>query len=91
MTFPATTTTVPGESRTGLAWMATAGVSAALNERVSLDLAWRYSDLGEVRTARGPGRVVWRDGSREPLLLELAPTKARLKGHGVRLSLRYAF
>ena len=25
MTFPATTTTVPGESRTGLAWMATAG------------------------------------------------------------------
>jgi len=91
MTFPATTTTVPGESRTGLAWMATAGVSAALNERVSLDLAWRYSDLGEVRTARGPGRVVWRDGSREPLPLDLAPTKARLKGHGVRLSLRYAF
>ena len=91
MTFPATTTTVPGESRTGLAWMGTAGVSAALNERVSLDLAWRYSDLGEVRTARGPGRVVWRDGSREPLPLDLPPTKARLKGHGVRLSLRYAF
>ena len=38
-----------------------------------------------------PGRVVWRDGSREPLPLDLAPTKARLKGHGVRLSLRYAF
>ena len=37
------------------------------------------------------GRVVWRDGSREPLPLELAPTRARLKGHGVRLSLRYAF
>ena len=91
MTFPATTTIVPGESRTGLAWMATAGVAVALDERVSLDLAWRYTDLGEVRTSRGAGRVVWRDGSREPLPLDLAPTKARLRGHGIRLSLRYAF
>ena len=91
MTFPATTTTVPGGSRTGLAWMATAGVAVGLGGRVTLDLAWRYSDLGEVRTPRGPGRVVWRDGSREPLPLDLAPTKARLRGHGVRLSLRHAF
>ena len=90
ITFPATTTTVPGGSRTGLAWMATAGVAVALGERVTLDLAWRYSDLGEVRTPRGPGRVVWRDGSREPLPLDLAPTRARLRGHGVRLSFRYA-
>ena len=91
MTFPATTTTVPGGSGTGPAWMATAGVAVALDERVVLDPAWRYSDLGEIRTPRGAGRVVWRDGSREPLPLDLAPTKARLKGHGVRLSLRYAF
>ena len=91
MTFPATTTTVPGGSRTGLAWMATAGVVVALNQRVSIDLAWRYSDLGEARTPRGAGRVVWRDGGREPLPLDLAQTKARLKGHGLRLSLRYAF
>ena len=91
MTFPATTTTVPGGSRTGLAWMATAGVAVALGERVTLDLAWRYSDPGEIRTPRGPGRVVWRDGSREPLPLDLAPTTARLKGHGVRLSFRYSF
>ena len=91
MTFPATTTTVPGGSRTGPAWMATAGVAMALDERTTLDLAWRYTDLGEVRTRRGPGSVVWRDGSRGPRLLDLAPTRARLAGHGVRLSLRYAF
>ena len=30
MTFPATTTTVPGGSRAGLAWMATAGVAVAV-------------------------------------------------------------
>ena len=39
MTFPATTTTVRGGSRTGLAWMATAGVAVELGERVTLDLA----------------------------------------------------
>ena len=91
MTFPATTTTVPGGSRTGLAWMVTAGVGMAVGERTILDLAWRYTDLGKVRTGRGPGRVVWRDGSREPRPLDLAPTEARLRGHGIRLSLRYAF
>ena len=91
MTFPATTTTVPGGNRTGLAWMVTAGVAMAVGERAILDLSWRYTDLGKVRTDRGPGRVVWRDGSREPLPLNLAPTEARLRGHGVRLSLRYSF
>ena len=91
MTFPATTTIVPGASRTDLAWMVTAGVAAALGERVTLDLAWRYSDLGAVHTGRGAGRVIWRDGSREPLPLDLAPTRAKLAGHGFRMSLRYSF
>ena len=91
MTFPATTTIVPGAGRTDLAWMVTAGVAAALGERVTVDLAWRYTDLGAVQTGRGAGRVIWRDGSREPLPLDLAPTRARLAGHGFRLSLRYSF
>ena len=80
MTFPATTTTVQGGSRTGLAWMATAGVAVALDTHVTLDLAWRYTDLGEIRTPRGPGRVVWRDGSREPLPLDLAADEGAAEG-----------
>ena len=91
MMFPATTTIVPGASRTGLAWMVTAGVAAPLGERVTFDLAWRYTDLGAVLTGRGAGRVIWRDGSREPRPLDLAPTRAKLSGHGIRLSVRYAF
>ena len=71
--------------------MVTAGVAAVLNARTTLELAWRYSDLGEVRTGRGAGRVVWRDGSREPLPLDLAATRATLSSHGLRLSVRYAF
>ena len=91
MTFPRTTTIVPGTRRTGLAWMVTAGVSAQLGARTWLDVAWRYTDLGTVETGTGAGRVVWRDGSRPPLPLDLAATRARLRSHGLRLSLRYAF
>ena len=57
MTFPRTATVVPGAGWTGLAWMLTAGVAVALGERATLDLASRYTDLGEVRTGRGAGRV----------------------------------
>ncbi len=91
MTFPKTTTIVPDAGRTGLAWMVTAGVAAALDERVTVDLAWRYTDLGTVHTGRGAGRIIWRDGNREPLPLDLAETRAKLAGHGLRLSLRYSF
>ena len=91
MTYPRTTTIVPGASRTGLAWMVTAGVAAALSERVTVDLAWRYTDLGTVHTGRGAGRIIWRDGSREPWPLDLAETRAKLASHGLRLSLRYSF
>ena len=91
MTFPKTTTLVPGASRTEFTWMATAGVAAAVGERTTLDLAWRYTDLGTVETGQGEGRVVYRDGSREPVLLDLAPTRTKLRSHGLRISLRYAF
>ena len=90
MVFPRTTTVVPGGSRRGFAWTVTAGVAAALGARTTLELAWRYSDLSVLQTDRGGGRVTWRDGSREPLLLDLAVTRAKLNGHGLRLSLRYA-
>ena len=71
--------------------MATAGIAVTLYERAILDPAWRCKDLGGVRTPRGPGRVAWREASREPLPLDLAPTRARLAGHRIRLALRRAF
>ena len=91
MTFPATTTLVPGTHRTGFAWMATAGVATALGESTTLDIAWRYTDLGTAETGTGGGRVVWRDGNREPVLLNQAVSEAPLRSHGLRLSLRYTF
>lgn len=91
MMFPATTTIVPGAHRTGFAWMVTAGVATAMSESTTLDLAWRYSDLGAAETATGGGRVVWRDGSREPLILNQGASEARLRSHGLRLSVRHEF
>ena len=91
MTFPATTTSVPAGSRVNSAWMVTAGFTLPLNERMGLDVAWRYTDLGEVRTGHGEGGVEWRDGSREPVPLDLGPTRARIRSHGLRVSLRYSF
>ena len=91
MTFPRRPTVVPGAGRTCLAWMLMVGVAVALGDYATLDLAWRYTDLGEVRSGRGAGRVIWRDGSREPRPLDLAETRSRLGSHGVRLSLRSGF
>ena len=51
------------------------GFEVPLNGRMSLDVAWRYTDLEEIRTGRGAGSVVWRDGSREPFGLDLAATR----------------
>ncbi|MCY3766847.1 MAG: outer membrane beta-barrel protein [Gemmatimonadetes bacterium] len=89
MEFPRTTTVVPGASRTGFAFMLTTGAAARVWERVYVDVGWRYLDAGAVETGRGKGRIVWRDGSRQPLELDLAETRANLSSHGLRVSLRY--
>ena len=91
MEFPKTRTIVPGGRRTNLAWMMTAGVAVPVGKRAMLDFAWRYSDYGTVETGRAKGRVVWRDGNRLPLELDLAETRAELRGHGLAVSLRYPF
>ena len=91
MNFPRTYTIVPGGNHVDLSWMATAGLGISLRGRMTVDVAWRYTDHGAIETPSGTGRVVWRDGSREPLPLDLAGTKGRLRSHGLNISLRYTF
>lgn len=90
MEFPKTRTIVPAGRRTGFAWMATAGLAVPLSEKVTVDLAWRYTDYGDVETGKATGRIEFRDG-RPAVPLPLARTKADLRRHGAVLSLRYAF
>lgn len=90
MRFPglSQTTTVPGGESLNLAWSASAGVAKPLTERLTLDVAWRYMDSGAVETAQGNIRVLRPD---RDLSILIGKTRARLTGHGVWISLRYAF
>ncbi len=90
MDFPATYTVVPGGKERNLAFGVTAGVSHRVSERIMVDLAWRHMDYGDIGTEAGSGSVVWRDGSRT-IPLDLAPTKGKLRGNEMSLSMRYLF
>ena len=90
MTFPRTQTIVPDGQRVDFAVMLAAGVSTSLADKITLDLAWRYVNWGTVETGSAAGQVIWKDGSRESVELDLAETWAMRKGQGFRVSLRYA-
>lgn len=84
--FPNTTTIIPGAEKTNLAWMITAGLGFQLDENQTLDLSWRYTDLGSLQT--GVNGWVINNSTGVRTNLTHIPTVAELKGHGIRLSLR---
>ena len=90
--FPAlpanASTTTPDGSRTNLAYLLTAGLSVPLGDRLDLDLAYRFTDLGQVQTNGGEATVVRARGTRR---IDIGGTRADLVTHGAMLSLRYAF
>jgi opacity protein-like surface antigen len=85
---PGAATRVHGGNRTGFAWLASAGVAVALTDRLHLDLAWRYTDLGEVRTDSGSATIIRSSGNHR---LDIAATRAPLRTRGLLASLRYRF
>ena len=56
MKFTRTRTIVPGGHQVNFTWMLTAGVSTSLTDRLTLDLAYRYTDSGLCRNRRGESR-----------------------------------
>ena len=93
--FPITTTLVPGRKSTSFAWMVALGASTPVAERVTLDLAVRYTHLGTVKSGWGGGSVVFPDteqfADRNDIPLNLPETRANLASVGLWASLRYAF
>jgi opacity protein-like surface antigen len=83
-------TTSPGGSSSDLAYLLTAGISVPLRDRLDLDLAYRFSDLGSVGTGSGQAQVV-RPSPRGTFSTPIGGTSADLQTHGVMVSLRYAF
>lgn len=82
------TTVIRGGTGTDLAYMLTAGGAMRLTDRLVLDVGYRYSDLGEVRTEAGPA-VITRTSFRR--VLDIAGTEADLTAHGVTAGLRVEF
>ena len=81
-------TTTPGGSSSDLAYLLTAGISVPLSDRLDLDLAYRFTDLGSVTTGSGQAQVVRPAGT---FSIPIDGTSAALQTQGVLLSLRYAF
>lgn len=80
-------TVVQGGTSTQLSYMLTAGAALPVSDNVTLDLAYRYLDLGTVKTDPGPAEI--RRAS--TVTLDIAGTEADLTSHGVTASLRIGF
>ena len=85
---PTASTTIPGGSSSDLAYLLTAGISLPLSGRLDLDLAYRFSDLGSVKTSGGQAQVV---RPARTFSIPIGSTTTHLQTHGLLVSLRYAF
>ena len=81
-------TTIVGGTSKGFAWLLTAGVGIPLSENLNLDIAYRYTDLGHVKTSDGIAAIERQTGSN---LIEIAGIQSNLQTHGAMATLRYHF
>ena len=83
---------LPGDHQFSFSWMISAGIAVSL-AKWTVDVAWRYTDLGGVESATGIAEDACRlVGCNLPDIdLPLASTLGELRSHGLTLSLRYIF
>lgn len=76
--------TVPGGTKTDFAWALMAGVSFRLNPTVTLEVGYRYIDLGKIETDFGPVTTV-------PAFpgLTYSGASGKLKAHELTVGLRF--
>ena len=84
---PAASTRTPDGSSSDLAWLLSAGFSVPLSERLSLDVAYRFTDLGSMTSSSGQAKVVRPTRTRS---IAIASTTAELQTQGIQVGLRYA-
>ena len=86
-------TALPRGSGRNFTWMLTAGVAIPIRVGVHLDLSYRYTDAGEVRTDTGD-IVILRyreDGSRREIRVPINETSADYRTHSLLATLRFDF
>lgn len=79
---------MPGGTAYSFAWAATAGLAYAVDGNITLELAYRYSDLGKAETDAGELFNVTSKGER---YIPIAPTEADLVAQSVTVSARFGF
>lgn len=76
----------PSGKKMNRAFMVTVGTVISLSRKVFLDVAYRYTDLGRVRTEAGRMYM-----NNLPAGIEISETRTRLRSHGIFLGLGYSF
>ena len=79
-------TVTPSGEKTDVAFLLTIGTGIVLTERVTLDVAYRYTDLGRVTTDPGTAYL-----NNVPAGIEIARTWAPLRSQGLFAGIRYLF
>ncbi len=79
-------TITPAGRETDFVFMAGVGTGIVVSERIILDISYRYTDLGQVRTDTGKMYLDTR-----PEGVDIAETRAPLRTHGLFMGVRYLF
>ncbi len=81
-------TITPDGDWSGFVYGVTGGLEYPVDNRLSVELAYRYCDAGKIETSTGTARII-RSGN--TLDLTIAPTEAEISLHEIVLSLVYSF
>jgi opacity protein-like surface antigen len=83
---PDTTNQTPSGTSSGLAWQLAAGVGIAVTSNLTLDVGYRYVDLGSIKVDQGRYNYVNFTPNTDTNGL-----KGDLRTHELALGLRYSF
>jgi len=78
-------TEIPGGTNYPFTWTGTAGLAFEIDERITVDAAYRYGNLGEIETEPGQARIVRRGVD---TTIQIDGTRAKLETHGFVAGLR---
>lgn len=81
-------TVIQGGTTTSFSYMLAGGAALPLSERLTLDVGYRYLDLGKVKTEPGPATITRRTFSRS---LDIAGTEKDFRSHGLSATVRLGF
>ena len=78
----------PDGTNTDFAWAVTGGVTYKASDRLSIDFAYRYSDLGKIETSAG---TLFNQFSNTTLDIAILPTRTELTTQSLIISARIGF